>query len=321
MAGNRPANEAISEVARTEAAYLLGKTWPNGTRLKVRFLNGTASEQAFVRQYAVEWSRYANLDFDFTNAGSSEIRISFGPYGSWSYVGNDATQIPLDQPTMNFGWQASGTVLHEFGHALGMIHEHQNPRSNPIVWNEPEVIRYFGGPPNNWDPDKVRRNVILLYSETVTNGSQFDPDSIMLYSYPSRLTLNGVGTHENSVLSAIDQQVIARMYPGRGSVTPSNTPLRLDAPISSSISAAGEEDIYSFEVLTSGRYRFETTGGTDLVMTIFDSNNVRLSYDDDSGGNLQPRIIRNLMPGRYSIRLGHYGSTGTGSYTLSVKRV
>jgi hypothetical protein len=42
-------------------------------------------------------------------------------------------------------------VIHEFGHALGLIHEHQNP-SGGIQWNKPVVCRYYEGPPNNRTP-------------------------------------------------------------------------------------------------------------------------------------------------------------------------
>ncbi len=30
-------------------------------------------------------------------------------------------------------------VLHEFGHALGGIHEHQSPASGVIPWDKPKV--------------------------------------------------------------------------------------------------------------------------------------------------------------------------------------
>jgi len=35
----------------------------------------------------------------------------------------------------NQPWIDLGTVLHEFGHALGLIHEHQNPASGGFKWN------------------------------------------------------------------------------------------------------------------------------------------------------------------------------------------
>jgi serralysin len=44
-------------------------------------------------------------------------------------------QILDPKPTMNYGWMTPDSsddevhrvVAHEFGHALGLIHEHQNP--------------------------------------------------------------------------------------------------------------------------------------------------------------------------------------------------
>lgn len=45
-------------------------------------------------------------------------------------------QVGKSQPTMNLGWIADdvmledserGVILHEFGHVLGLMHEHQNP--------------------------------------------------------------------------------------------------------------------------------------------------------------------------------------------------
>ena len=67
---------------------------------------------------------------------------------------------------MNFGWLRPGTpleeymrvVLHEFGHALGLIHERQNP-SGGIQWNKPVVYRYYQGPPNFWVPQQVDINL------------------------------------------------------------------------------------------------------------------------------------------------------------------
>ncbi len=49
-------------------------------------------------------------------------------------------------------------VLHEFGHTLGLIHEHQNP-NRPINWNRAAVIADLSGPPNNWDEETIENNI------------------------------------------------------------------------------------------------------------------------------------------------------------------
>ncbi len=61
------------------------------------------------------------------------------PGGSWSYLGTDATSIPLESFTMNLGFVDRPTILHEFGHSLGLIHEHQSPFEGGFEWNREEV--------------------------------------------------------------------------------------------------------------------------------------------------------------------------------------
>ncbi len=43
---------------------------------------------------------------------------------------------------MNLGFVDRSTVLHEFGHSLGLIHEHQSPFKGGFEWNKDEVRSY-----------------------------------------------------------------------------------------------------------------------------------------------------------------------------------
>jgi hypothetical protein len=203
-------------------AMLAGKNWSPGRVLKVSFLDGSKTQKKRTTDHAAGWLKYANIQFEFGTArNKSDIRISFeADAGSWSYIGTDNLHIGKSEPTMNFGWLQDDTedaeynrvVLHEFGHALGCIHEHQNPKGG-IKWNEEAVYRFFGGPPNNWSRQETYENVVMKYSMDQLNASKYDPKSIMLYAFPAQLVQGGIATHENSTLSASDKRFVRKMYP------------------------------------------------------------------------------------------------------------
>ena len=175
----RPQHTRTSN-GRAEAIIVHRKMWVNGSRLRVRFLGGTAAEKQLVREQAAWWSAHANLEFVFDDDPAAEIRISFDTTdGAWSYAGTDAGEIPLNQATMNLGFLDGGTAAHEFGHAIGLGHEHQNPAGG-IVWNEAVVLRDLAGPPNSWSEEQIRHNVLRKYEADQIRGTTFDRGSIML---------------------------------------------------------------------------------------------------------------------------------------------
>ena len=141
------------------------KLWQNGRTLRVRFLDGQAAVQERVRTIAAEWEDVVNLTLRFVTSGTAEIRVSFAEQDvSWSTVGTDALTVPRAQPTMNYGWLTPSTdaleyqrvVRHEFGHALGMIHEHQNPAATGrIPWDRPRVYAYYAE--QGWSTRRRRR--------------------------------------------------------------------------------------------------------------------------------------------------------------------
>ncbi len=308
-------------------AALTGKLWQPGRTLRVHFLDGDPAVQARLQPFAHEWSKYANLRFAFVDDASAEIRISFRQPGSWSYIGTDALSIPRDQPTMNFGWLTTATpteeyarvVIHEFGHAVGCIHEHQNPATD-IPWHKEAVYAYYAGPPNNWSRAQVDTNLFTRYSATLTQFSAFDRDSIMLYPIPNDFTVGDFEVGWNGVLSAMDKQFVATLYPG---VIRLENELTLDAPaLSAAIGAFGEIDKYNFVVTTAGTYRMETEGALDLVMSLFGPNDETraIDEDDDSGSRLNPKLSAQLNPGLYTLKVRHFSNRRTGDYKIEVFR-
>jgi hypothetical protein len=211
-----PGNNAL------EAAGEFRKFWRPGRTLKVVFLGGDAGVQQQVMATARQWSDFANIAFDFGNHKDAEIRIALDENdGHWSAVGTDALveeHFAKGAPTMNCGLttesppsEYSRVVLHEFGHALGMIHEHQNPEAG-IRWNARVVIddlkRLQG-----WDEQTIWHNVLKSVNRDDVRFTAFDDKSIMLYPFPREWTLDGRQFGQNSVLSDTDKAFIAVHYP------------------------------------------------------------------------------------------------------------
>jgi hypothetical protein len=121
---------------------------------------------------------------------------------------------------MNYGWldensteeEIRRVVLHEFGHALGLVHEHQNPEGC-MKWNYTQVIQDLSGPPNNWPLEVIIHNVFQAHAADETNFTEVDPTSIMMYSLPASWTLDGFSIPLNSELSEKDKAFIREQYP------------------------------------------------------------------------------------------------------------
>ena len=332
-ASNQPAVSfspglGIAPFGELELAALTAKKWDNGRVLHVRFLDGDPLVQEKLQPFAHQWSDFCNITFVFDNDPDAEIRISFKAKGSWSYLGTDALSIPGNEPTMNFGWLKPQTaddeyarvVIHEFGHSLGCIHEHQNPVTD-IPWDKEVVYAYYAGPPNNWDRAKTDSNLFRKYSKDISQFSAFDKESIMLYAVPNKFTIGDFEVGFNRALSETDKSFVATLYPKEGKEA---VMLTMNARSrNADIGAHGEEDLFEFMVEETGVYRVQTGGFTDVVMTLSgpDDPAALVAHDDDSGFLWNALITAELQPGLYFVRIRHHKPQGMGQYKIRVSRL
>lgn len=214
--GNESANSG--NIENLEMALEVGKKWRNGRILRVRFLDGVPFVHEKVKNYANQWSRFANIKFVFGNDSDAEVRISFKHEGYWSYVGTDNLTIAKNEATMNFeGFneqteesEFSRVVLHEFGHLIGVSHEQSSPAAN-IPWDIPAVYEHYRV--RGWSKQDVDHNVLAKMPFQGTSFSRYDPLSIMQYPVPNELTIGDFEIGWNTTLSELDKQFIGRMYP------------------------------------------------------------------------------------------------------------
>lgn len=308
---------------------LIAKKWVNSTNLTYYFQDGTAAEKDKVREGFATWKNVGiGLTFEeVSDRNDAIIRIGFvDGDGSWSYVGRDCWNIPKNQLTMNFGWDIRNdldTILHEIGHAMGFPHEHQNPLAG-IVWNEPKVVNDLSGPPNNWDLNTIRHNVLDKKAADEIQGSELDEDSIMMYpmpgtwiTQPPELT-DGISPAPG--LSARDKQWVKSFYPGQQFVETKELELYKCAQLKIK---AGEQINFKFIAPSTKDYEIRTFGDMDTVMVLneigHNGNEIYLAGDDDSGSNLNSCLKIKLVKDRnYMIRIRLYNKSKTGNTTVMV---
>ena len=119
--------------------------------------------------------------------------------------------VAFNDPNIKWNYNSmQGTTTHEFGHALGMLHEQSYP--NGIKWNTDTVYKYYAQY-QGWDKEMVDFNVLGASDIFYTNGTSYDPLSIMHYPVEAWQTVNGFTVGLNNEMSEGDKKLIAALYP------------------------------------------------------------------------------------------------------------
>jgi hypothetical protein len=241
--GKTPARTTKDGVAK-RAVSVPKHLWEPGQSLTICFLSGTTIARQRVIELSADWTRYANLRFDFgdpaaprTCSGTNieDIKIDFAKDvgGHWSFIGRVSQQRSRSMNFAGYGEDAlpdkatlqrfRRTVLHEFGHALGLKHEHQSPKSVCEDEIDFEAAYKHYEQRERWTKERVDRDLRRVPAAG-HETSDYDPLSIMHYRFPLEILKRGALSPcwiaASTELSAKDKETIARLYPGRAPDAP-----------------------------------------------------------------------------------------------------
>jgi hypothetical protein len=154
------------------------RLWPLGQTLKVRFLDGKPTLHERVADPK------PNINFDWLTPSSPDKEIQ-------------------------------RIVLHEFGHVLGLLHEHGNPLPD-LQWNKDAVYATYSGPPNYWTKEQVDRFVFGISPPDYFPVRKIsDRQSIMMFPIRAEHLSSGVAIDWNDASSPLHGKFVAAIYPMR----------------------------------------------------------------------------------------------------------
>jgi hypothetical protein len=232
-----------------------------------------------------------SISFKEVKDTNAVVRIAFADDGAWSGVGSEILNkrsFRPGQPTMNFGWIDLVTAVHEIGHTLSLLHEHQNPKAG-LVWNREavyEMTRTTQNPP--WTKEQTDSNILDTIPPATVHGTAWDPASVMHYEFEAELIkgpppYNKTGIKAPRGLSVKDKTTIKALYPPQGRAAGmGRIPTLLPQELQTLAIDVGEGTEFTVEPTETRQYDVRIFGKSDAALVLLDDEGNKIDADNDT---------------------------------------
>jgi hypothetical protein len=211
---NSETSEAQTVVRHKRGVASTRKLWPQNKTITISFMDVSDKDKGIFKKAIESFAPHVNLKFKFVDGNDGEIRIATEKnQGDWSEGGVAALHSAPDEATLNvdtLGFDEKAIkrkILHEFGHALGLEHEHQHP-DRPFSFNPAEVYRSYGGTSRAY----VGPNILTSLNRASVTTSDYDQTSVMHYPFSASSTSNNEAIPANDELSQGDKDFLSSLY-------------------------------------------------------------------------------------------------------------
>jgi hypothetical protein len=228
-------------IALKSAIWKRSDVWkPNDQgpwKLLVGFFDADGETRKEILNEARKWIGPNGADLEFVETSdvkSAHIRILLNSVHNTSSVGRQALKKSKDTYTMRLGYLSKdntqrhvrkSVIQHEFGHAIGLRHEHQHPNSG-LTWKIDALVEKNLGVDwgncnvPNVSTAKLRRlctktvkQFYEAHSVSFHKLSEFDPTSVMLYAFSAETNEEGISVNKMNLISSKDKAFAKMLYP------------------------------------------------------------------------------------------------------------